>query len=150
MPSLIEIDESGIVVRDGKFFVDGQEDLLPSYDFRNISDRGEITLTNCHAAFLSTVRKARLIGVEIAYRKEPFWRRRHKKVTLEGLPMEFDRKLVFLSRQFCKSLDVEPEEGVDERLEHVLRSLLRVDKDFNESSGTYLVESKDYKDSNVR
>ena len=142
MPSRIEIDESGIVLHDGLYFVDGQEDLLPSYDFRRISDKGEINLTDCHAALLSTVRKARLIGVEVTYRKEPFWRRRLRKVTLEDLPLEIDQKPVFLSRQSCKRLDVKPMEFIYERLEHVLRSLLGVDKDFNKSSGTYLVEFK--------
>ena len=68
MPSLIEIDESGIVPRDKLFFDDGQENRLPEY---NLSEKWTLDLTDCHAAFLSTVRKARLIGVEIASRKEP-------------------------------------------------------------------------------
>ena len=97
MPNLIEIDESGIVPRDGLFFDDGQENRLPEY---KLSEKWTLDLTDCHAAFLSTVRKARLIGVEIASRKEPFWRRKFKNVTLEDAPMEFDKLLFVVSRQF--------------------------------------------------
>ena len=99
-----------------------------------------MNLTDCHAALLSTIRKTRATGVEIARRKEPHWRLMFKDVTLEGAPMEFDKLLFFIIHQYRYELDVKPPKPVEPRLKDKLRTLLGVDRHFNASSGTYLVE----------
>lgn len=102
-----------------------------------MSDEDEtITLTDCYAAMVSTIHKARLIGLEIAYRKEPFFRRKFKDFALQDVPRELDHHLSRMSNDFGDALDVLLLRPVYGRLTYVLRTLPGVDKDFNESSGT--------------
>ena len=129
------------------FFKNGQEShdqRLPVYTGgMYLSGSGNtLTSTDCHKAMQSTIHKARLIGFEIALRKEPFFRRKSKDITLQGDRREFDVLLQSTSIQFDGATDIGKPVN-DIRLDHLLRTLLEVDKDFNESSGTYLVVFKD-------
>ena len=146
MFSIIEVYQGGMTTGDGSLFDDGKKAYLPYYrsTTTRISERTPMNLTNCHAALLFTVRKARVIGVKIAFRKEPLWKRKFKTVTLEGAPMEFDKLLFFITQKYCYELDVKPPKPVELRLKDKLRTVLEEDKDFNESSGTYLVRFEHY------
>ena len=142
--SRMEAFESEILHCDGLFLDNGQETRLPEYRFKRMSEEDKtIRLTDCHAAMLSTIHKARLIGLEIAYRKEPFFRRKFKDFTLQDVPREFDHHLSLMSNHLGDALDVLPPKPMYGRLTHVLRTLLGVDKDFSESSGTYLALFQD-------
>ncbi|KAK0516592.1 hypothetical protein JMJ35_001195 [Cladonia borealis] len=144
MFSHIDIYRGGITTHDGllfddEHFDDEQETQLPYYrsTTTRMSERAPMNLTDCHAALLFTVRKARATGVKIAHRKEPLWRLMFKDVTLEGAPMEFDKLLFFIIHQYRYELDVKPPKPVEPRLRDTLRTLLEADKHFNESSARF-------------
>ncbi len=130
------------------FSINGQEthdDCLPDFiEMGDLSEEYSLTTTGCHKAMQSTVHKARLIGFEIALGKRPFFRRKSKDITLQGDPREFDVLLTSTSDQFCVATMKKPVSFTDSRLGNLLRTLLGVDKDFNESSGTDLLVFKDY------
>ena len=109
----VEIDESGRIPRGALFFSTRPETRLADYQRPGISKGIRLKLTNYHAAILSTIRKARLIVVEIARRKEPFWRRKRKYVELEDIPREFDQFLFLFSGHLDHDLYVGPPELVE-------------------------------------
>ena len=91
----------GTVAMPESFFSSEQDsdDLpLPTYTRGHITitvDNSTLTLTECHTAMLSTIRKARCIGLEIACRKGLFLSLEFSKLSeLQGDPRKFD---VFLA-----------------------------------------------------
>ena len=101
-------------------------------------------MTDCHEALLSTIGKARLIGFEIARMKKPFPTRKSKSITLQGDLRELDVLLLSLNDQIVGALNIKTPQVINMRLEDLLRTLVGVDDDFNDSSGTYLIVSKRY------
>ena len=140
-------NESIFIPDSGSFLDSGQESLIPSlpdYVDEQVSFGRELTLTDCHEALLSTIGKARLIGFEIARMKEPFFTRKSKSITLQGDPREFDVLLSSIDDRIVGALYINIPLVCQQRLEDLLRTYVRVDNDFKDSSGTYLIVSKRY------
>lgn len=115
-----------------------------------ISGGDPLTTTDCHKALLSTIDKARLIGVEIARMEKPFFMRISKVIGLRPDHREFDVLLSSTRDQIGCLVDIEGIGGaITTRLQNLLRTLVEEDEDFSDSSGTYLVIPKGYSDSNV-
>ena len=109
--------------------------------------RGPLTRAEYCEALRSTINKARSIEEERAKRKVSLFTR------IWYSPQGGSSELhVFLSSthdQIPPFLDIEVPKLGDERLERMLSRLLDRNSDFEESSGTCLVISKHYKDSNA-
>ena len=102
-----------------------------------------LTSTDCHNAMLSTIEKARHLALGIAERKKWFFfRRSPKDTTLQDACAEFDELLDEINHQFNLAIFTFECVYLDVRETDLLQSLVGLDKDFLDSSGTYLVVFK--------
>ena len=147
-----EIAESVEVPASGHFFNDGKEApglALPDY-YRphDLSGDSPLTLTDCHLAMLTAIRKARLIGFQIARRNKPVFKRTSREITLQGDPREFDIILSSINNEYKDTFRIGSIEtlrdGPEVRLTDVLKNPLVAHKDFEDSSGTYHLIFKGY------
>ena len=133
------VPEDFHLIKDGNQVSCHPERNLPNYRPIRISERSELTLTDCHSAIRATIRQTRLIAFEIAGKNKSFFKRSLKTITLEGEPKEFDIllssiDLCFKGALMIKSIDVLAIEHP--RLLDVLKNPLIAHKDFRDSSGT--------------
>ena len=144
----------GTVAMPESFFSSEQDsdDLpLPTYtrgDMTMEPDSPTLTLTECHTAMLSTIRKARCIGLEIACRKGLFRSRGFpgfsKLIELQGDPRKFDVFLASMGDDELRGWSVVKSPLDSGPLKFLMENLLAVDEDFSDSTGTCLVVFRDY------
>ena len=131
-------DDCVFIPANGSLLNDDSTIKLPDYRDWGISFSATLTLTDCHLAFVEIVRKARLIGFEIARRKRPFYKRANVEITLEGDSRKFDKTLSSVKDRLEERLDLQPEFriSVDDTLMPVLRNLVSAQAEFRDCSRT--------------
>ena len=130
-------DDCVFIPTNGSLLNDDAWIKLPTYRDWGISVEFPLTLTDCHLAFVEIVRKARLIGFEIARRERPFYKRANVEFTLEGDSRKFDETLSSVKDRLEERLNLQPEFiNVGVTLEPVLRNLVSAQAEFRDCSRT--------------
>ena len=146
------IRDTALLPSSGCFYGDGRtgsDVLLPDYekvlDNITFSPRsGPLTLTGCHDAICSALRKARLITFEVARRQRSFSAfRGSRDVALQGEAQAFDQNLSSTSKLMEQWLDVkwitfpDDKEYGDPATGEVLERLIVADSRFQEANGKF-------------